>query len=57
MVARLEQSGFDCTVEHWSSFDGMHHLGRRMHRVIVVAASRPWRKRKGDLVYVIGVRR
>ena len=53
----LTSIGFDTSLEYWSSFDGMHRLPTPIYRTAVVVLSRPWRHRRGDLMYLLATRR
>jgi ubiquinone/menaquinone biosynthesis C-methylase UbiE len=53
----LDAAGFEADIEHWTFFGAAHKLGPLwLQKAIVYAGSRPWRRRGGNMVFVVARR-
>lgn len=55
LTGTLAELGMDVDLTYWSFFDGLYRLGPLwLQKAVVVAGSRPWRRRSGNMFVLLG---
>lgn len=57
LLRTLRDLGLEPHPEYWTSFAGMHHRSLRTQRLLLRELTRPWRHRRGNIVFVLAQRR